>query len=583
MKRYLYYTIAVIGMITACTKSGDLLDKVETTDLNEESVFADSARTIQFLNRVYTDIGFSANPKRFGGSIGVYSICDEAENSAVGGDQWNIRFQNGSISALQIPTDAWNTTYADIRRVNVFLSHMDTSPLSPALRTTLSGEARFLRAWYYFILLKHYGGIPLIGDQVFTAEDEVPGKRNTYEECVNYIESECNAAANMLPPTRGGIDYGRVTKGACLALKSRLLLYAASPLFNGRAAPNGNLEGVLGYPTADKQRWEKVAQAAQEVINLGVYSLNDIPTPLGYGFQKVFTTRVNTEYILAAMQSSNRALESMWDPPTRTGSGSAFAYHDLVEAFGTINGKPITTDLKTPENPTGFDAENPYENRDPRLGYTILFNGGLRLNTTKTITPVYTFVGTGSSADAYSAASGSSQTRTGYYIRKMLDDNTIASTTSPTTERCLPLIRYAEILLNRAEALNELNGTPPPEVYTLIGQLRKRAGINPGDGDHYGLPEGINQEEMRVLIQNERRIELAYEEHRYWDVRRWKIAENVSNQMLHGMKITKTGDSYTYELVNVRKPVFDSERWYLWPIPQSEVNKSIDLEQNPGW
>ncbi|TZF82843.1 RagB/SusD family nutrient uptake outer membrane protein [Pedobacter sp. BS3] len=581
MKRYLFFTVVVVGMIAACKSGEDFLDKTETTNLNEESVFADSARTMQFLTRIYSDIGFSVNPKRFGSSNGVYSICDEAEMAAVGGDQWNIRFQTGNISALQIPDDAWSTTYADIRRANVLLLHLPSTPLSSALKARVEGEARFLRAWYYFIMLKHYGGIPLVGDNVYGPTDEIPGKRNTFEECVNYIESECRAAADLLPPVRIGLDYGRITKGACLALRSRLLLYAASPLFNGRTNQPENLAGVLGYPTYDRQRWVKAADAAQDVISLGQYSLYEETSPAGHGFQKVFTLRVNSEYILQAMEGSNRTLESIWDPPSRTGTNGAFPYQEMVDAFGTINGKPITEDVKSGSNPTGYDAANPYVNRDPRLSYSILYNEGLRLNTSKTITPVYTYVGSG--VDAYTTQNGS-QTKTGYYIRKMLDENTIkSSSASPTTQRCLPLIRYAEILLNKAEALNEANDVPPQEVYDLLVQIRKRAGINPGTDNLYGLTAGMSQEAMRTVIQNERRVELAYEEHRYWDVRRWKIAENVSNKPLHGMKITKTGSTYTYELVNVRTPVFEAPKWYLWPIPQDEINKSPDLQQNPGW
>ena len=240
-------------LMTAACKKGGVLDQVTTTDLTEESTFADSARTMQFLTRIYTDIGFSADPKRFGSSVGVYSIGDEVEGSLLSASAYNVIFQTGAISAINVPTDAWNTSYANIRRVNVLLSHLSTTPLSQRLKDRIAGEARFLRAWYYFILIKHYGGVPLVGDVIYGATDPVPGKRATYEECVNYIESECNAAALALPKIFTGPDYGRVTKGAALALKSRLLLYAASPLFNGRA----DMDGLLGYPNADPEPMEQ--------------------------------------------------------------------------------------------------------------------------------------------------------------------------------------------------------------------------------------------------------------------------------------------------------------------------------------
>lgn len=565
-KKIFLVAIFAIAMISACKKGG-ILDQVKTTDLSEETTFADSARTMQFLTRIYTDIGFSADPKRFGSSVGIYSIGDETESSLQAATAYNVIFQTGQVSALNIPDDAWVTSYANIRRVNVYLSHVNTTPLSAALKARTAAEARFLRAWYYFILLKHYGGVPLIGDKVFGPTDQIPGKRDTYEACVNYIESECNAAAAALPLAQTGLDYGRITRGAALALKSRLLLYAASPLFNGRS----ELDGILGYPNADPARWAKAAQAAKDVIDLNQYQLYELAG--GAGFQKVFTMRKNSEYILAVMAGNNRTLEAIWDPPTRTGSGSAMPYQELVDAFGTIKGKPITEDIKSSSNPTGYDAANPYANRDPRLSYTILYNEGTRLDVSKSPTAkVFTY--SGAAQDGYPI------TKTGYFLRKMLDESTIASTTSGTTERCFPLIRYAEILLNYAEASNEANDIAT--AYTQMRLIRKRAGIDGTDGT-YGLPDGMSKEDMRKAIQGERRVELAIEEHRYWDVRRWKIAETVSNKPLHKMVITKVGTTYTYDVQTIRTPVFTAPKWYLWPIPQGEVNKSADLVQNPGW
>ena len=566
-KKKFLAAIFAISIMVGCKKGG-ILDQVKTTDLNEETTFADSARTMQFLTRVYTDIGFSADPRRFGASVGIYSIGDETESNLTAGTAYSIIFQTGAVSALNIPNDAWNTTYANIRRVNILLSHLLTTPLSVPLRARVSGEARFLRAWYYFILLKHYGGIPLVGDAIYGATDPISGKRATYEACVNYISSECDAAANLLPITNVSLDYGRITKGAALGLKSRLLLYAASPLFNGRS---DNMDGVLGYPSTDIARWAKAAQAAKAVIDLNAYQLYESTVQPGYGFQKVFTLRKNSEYMLAIMMPSNRSLESIWDPASRSGAGSAWPYQELVDAFGMVNGKPIT-------DPTsGYDPSNPYLNRDPRFNWTILPNEGLRLNISKTVSPVYTYVG--------AAQDGFPTTKTGYYLRKMLDDNTINNASSSTTERCFPLMRYAEILLNYAEASNESGNVSL--AYDQLKIIRKRAGILPGGDDNYGLPDGLNMASMRAIIQNERRVELAIEEHRYWDVRRWKIAENISNKTLHGMKITKVGTTipavYNYEIVNIRTPVFTSPKWYLWPIPQGEVNKSVDLVQNPGW
>jgi hypothetical protein len=549
-------------LITSC-KKGDFLDQTVTNTLNEQSVFSDSARTMDALVGIYADIGNFAAHNRFSTS-GLAAASDEAEASLISGANEFIKWATGSISAINTNNDVWPVCYANIRRVNVFLKNIPNSPLSAPLQTRVSGEARFLRAWYYFQLVKHFGGVILVGDNIFNPDDELPGKRNTYEECVNYITSECDASANILPLDQPSENYGRITKGACLALKARMLLYAASPLFNGGGiATGGELKAVTGYPAADNQRWLKAAQAAEAVQNLAIYQLSeDNTTAPGYGFYRVFTLRKNTEYILARMQPLNKDLETFYDPSSRSGSANAFPYQELVDDFGMKNGKQIT-------DPTsGYNPKDPYVNRDPRLAYSVLFNGGLRMDRNNKLSPVYTYIG--------SPDGGS---KTGYYVLKMLDAASINVAGFPNTQRSFPLMRYAEILLNRAEALNEFQG-PTTVVYDLVATIRKRAGLVP-----FALPAGLTQDQMRQRIRNERRIELAYEEHRFWDVRRWKIAEQTDNKVLNGMQVTRLGNgTFTYKVIPVRQHSF-RPGMYLFPIPQSEINKSADgsLLQNPGW
>jgi len=550
--------------MTSCKKR-DFLEQTVTNTLNEESVFTDSARTMDALVGIYDDIGNFAAHNRFSTSGGLAAASDEAESSLQGGGAEFIKWATGSISAINTNNDVWPVCYANIRSVNVFLKNISRSPLSAPLKERVSGEARFLRAWYYFQLVKHFGGVILVGDNIYNPDDALPGKRNTYEECVNYITSECDATANILPLVHLSQDYGRITKGACLALKARMLLYAASPLFNGgQVATDAQLKIVTGYAAADNQRWLKAALAAEDVQNLNAYQLSeDNVTAAGFGFYRVFPLRKNNEYILAKMLPLNKDLETFYDPSSRSGSANAFPYQELVDDFGMKNGKPIT-------DPTsGYNPADPYTNRDPRLAYSVLYNGGLRMDrNTKKRTPVYTYTG--------SPDGGS---KTGYYVLKMLDSASINVAGFPSTQRCFPLIRYAEILLNRAEALNEFQG-PTTVVYDLVSAIRKRAGLVP-----FQLPAGLTQDQMRQRIRNERRIELAYEEHRFWDVRRWKIAEQTDNRVLNGMQVTRLANgTFTYQVVPVRQHYF-RPAMYLFPIPQSEINKSADrsLLQNPGW
>lgn len=445
-------------------------------------------------------------------------------------------------------------------------------------------EARFLRAWYYAILLKHYAGVPLVGDSLFTYETPINVKRSTYAECVNYITSECDAAAQVLPTVQTGADYGRASKGACLALKARVLLYAASPLFNGTTlaaeAGGGTDPALVGYPAADQNRWKLAEDAAASVIGLNSYSLNTIPpknvdaSAPGAGFQGLFPQRENSEYIFEFMRPGNSDLENLFLPPSRNGANGAFPYQGMVDAFPMSNGKLIT-------DPTsGYNPDDPYANRDPRLNYSIIHDQSILLvrlgnGTIDGFGPVNIFIGNynGNVTGQDAVRQG---TPTGYYCNKMLDPGTTSSSLQSNTSRVIPLMRFAEVLLNYAEAANEFEG-PTSKVYDAVNSIRQRAGLNP-----FQLPPGLGKDDMRKYIQNERRIELAYEEHRFWDVRRWKIAGQTENIQAQGMEVRRNGASVTYNKFNVTKHNF-RPAMYLWPFPLSETGKSPSLIQNPGY
>jgi len=564
----------------SCKKSG-FLDQTVTTSLDESSTFRDSSNAMQFLANIYSNIGFATDPKRFSqtGQIyaaGLEAACDEAEGPIASSSYGFIQFVTGSVNPTVVPNDAWKTCYSNIRAVNQLLKHMPIIPFNPSLKVQVRAEARFLRAWYYAMLMQHYGGVPLIGDTIFASAGNIDVKRNAYSSCVSYVLSECDAAAKDLPVSWSGAQYGRITSAACLALKARVLLFAASPLFNngGLAAGNAALDTVVAYPDSDPHRWQLAADAAKAVIALGAYQLfvdsTSQPGQKGYGFQELFTKRYNTEYILARMMIDNKYLESLWDVPSRGGAAGPYAYQEMVDAFPMSNGLDIT------DVASGYDPNNPYRNRDPRLDYSIIHDSTLRMTfATNQPSPVQLYINTSvnppvpSSGDAVYKG-----TTTGLYIFKMMDPNVINNSLS-TSPRVLPLIRYAEVLLNFAEATNEASG-PTPEVYAAVEAIRQRAGLRP-----YQLPTGLDQGAMRAAIRKERRIELAYEGVRFFDVRRWMIAEQTDNQMMHGMEVDRgPGAVVVYKSFNVRKHNF-TKAMYLWPIPLSEIAKSPSLLQNP--
>ena len=573
----LFAAVILLASGLGCKKNG-FLDATVTTNLDSTSVFSDSTKAIAFLNNIYTKVGFASDPRRFSGgsyAAGLDAACDEAEGPNASSSNGFTMFATGTVSPTVVPTDAWGTPYAMIRAVNQFLGHLSIIPFNQALKTETRAEARFLRAWYYFIMLEHYGGVPLIGDTVYAAADQIPAARSSFAACVRYISTECDSAAAYLPANQSGANYGRACAGACLALKARLLLYAASPLFNnGGLAAGTPLDSIVAYPDADPNRWVLAASAALAVINLHTFSLyvdsTSVPGNLAYGFQQVFLQRSNSEYILANMMDGNRYLESLWDVPSRGGSGGPHVYQELVDAFPMSNGLAIT------DPNSGYDPAQPYQNRDPRLNYTVIHDSSLRpIFGANQPSPVLLYLNANVNPPAPSSQDAVYQgTPTGLYINKMLDPN-VTQFGITTTPRCLPLIRYAEVLLNFAEATNESAG-PTPEVYEAVEAIRQRAGLRP-----YQLPTGLSQADMRTAIQNERRIELAFEGFRFFDVRRWKIAEQTDNLTMHGMEVDRsTAAGTVYKEFEVRKHNF-TDAMYLWPLPLSEIAKSPELQQNP--
>lgn len=487
-------------------------------------------------------------------------------------------FTNGAISVVNNPDQYWSTAYAGIRRVNIFLANIDRVPALASNIVIWKAEARFIRAMLYFELVKRYGGVPLIGDKIFTLSDDLSLPRNSYAESVSYIVGECDAIKGdlRLPSAIPDGEWGRIPRTAALALKSRLLLYAASPLYNG-----GGVSGAgdrQGYSSYDANRWQLALTAAQDLMSLNVHSL--LTTPAASAYASVFTTKKSNEIILSKLTANNTTLETNNAPVGYGAPATSYGYtspsQNFVDAFPTLTGLPIT------DPSSGYNAQNPYANRDPRLLFSVFANGV----TTGTTTigsrwlsrNVETFEGGRDRPNT-----GGVQTRTGYYLRKFLGDFT--NTTNYTNQsHAFPLFRYAEVLLNAAEALNELGRTS--EALTTLVPLRQRAGLTAGTGSRYGIPTSLSQADARAFIQNERRIELGFEEHRFWDVRRWKTAENVLSGPLYGVQIVKggttTAPTYTYSRTTAASLVWQNRLYYL-PLPYDETTKNLSLTQNPGW
>jgi len=603
-----FFSFAMTFMVSSCKKEG-FFTATSTTNLSQTTIFNDSANAVGFLANIYSNVGFSTSPGRFyytnasGTNItcgGLDAACDESEISHTFSTT-ALAFAIGSVNGGNVTDDAFKTCYTQIRAVNQLLKNLPVVPLQAANKIQMKAEARFLRAWYYSILLQHYGGVPLVGDTLYNYTDVISEKRATFANLVNYIVSECDSAATILPASQSGLGYGRASKGSCLALISRVLLYAASPLYNnsnpssfgqnGNASPasltgNATLQSYIKYPTYDATRWTLAKNAANAVINLGAYQLSTDSMFLAeYGeesaFQYLFTLRYNNEYIFQLMLGSgNNYLEDLFNPPSRDGGNGAFPYQGMIDAFPMQNGKAIT-------DPTsGYDPTNPYAGRDSRLKASILYDQCLMGNRTPTgaingYSPVNIYLTNVNGVLVGGTDAVYQGTPTGYYNNKMVDPNSVAAAVQAPAYTCLPLMRFAEILLNYAEAANE-SGGPTADVYQALETLRKRAGISPGTDGTYGIGAGLSQTQMRVAIQTERQIELAYEGQRFFDVRRWLIADQTENIEGEGMEIDRTGTSVAYKPFAVRKHTFTT-KMYLWPFPQAEIGKGSGLVQNPGY
>ena len=571
---------SLLGLF-ACQKSDGFLDKKSTAELNEAVVFADSARTIDFLTGLYAKLSFNVTFGS-GNTRGDFSkMSDEAEGRYPAAGNFDKLITQGSFAGgfYSEVLGEWSTMYGAVRHANIFLKNVDNSPLSAALRARMKAESRLLRAYFYFYLVRYFGGVPLMDDNVFKIDDVVQNDRAAFADCVDYIVSELDEIAPQLPLDYQGLQYGRVTRGAALALKSRILLLAASPLFNGGsfAEPGSRLEELVSYPSYDQNRWEQARLAAKAVMDLNKYALMiDNDTRPGNGFYQVFLTRMNNEFILYEPKPPGRQFEASHNPYSR--GGRNYYYYptqELVDWFPMANGLPIT------DPASGYNPNNPYVNRDPRFNYTVIYNGAQYwLQSASALRPVYTYAGAG---DGLVPISNNSRTITGYYVRKFCSETTSQQSGGGNTEGSVSLIRYAEILLNYAEAANEMGQTA--DAMNQLIALRERAGIQPGLDNRYGLPANPTQEEARKLIWNERAIELAFENHRYFDVRRWKRGEEFDGKYVHGMRITQANDNAppsAYERFQVRTRYFKNNI-YLFPIPESETVLNLNMLQNPGW
>lgn len=559
----LYIFLAALSLIAFACDS-DLLN-VTPTSLTDEAIWKDAGLTEAYIINLYTGIRLSEkeaskDERYIGFGRGFHwamwaSITDEAVYS---NDDQTYLVQRGQLSPSNFgwTSTVWGRSYRSIREANLALQNLPTTPVDPERQVLLTAEIRFVRAFRYFDLLKGFGGVPIVGDEVTEIVDDFSAlyERKSIQETIDYIVTELDAVIGVLPEGPGSDwERGRATSPAAMALKSRVLLYAASPLYTDN--------------TNDVNKWQAAADAAKDVMDLNKFSLvTNLSGDPAENYRLLFVSPPTTTEDIFFREYTNTspsmAMERMNAPNGYGGWGGNCPMQNLVDDYEMDNGLPITNGA------SGYDPQNPYVNRDPRFYATILYNGAdYRGRQVETFLP--------GGKDSPDGNEPWNTSPTGYYLRKFLKESITLEDWNNMGTASWRYFRYAEILLNYAEAQNEAVGADQ-SVYDAINAIRSRAGMP-------DLPVGLSQAEMRERIRGERRIELAYEEHRYFDVRRWLIAEDVENEQAQGIRITKNGDgSLTYAVKEALGGKNFQQQHYWFPIPMDEINASNGaIEQNP--
>lgn len=573
----------------------DYLEMPLNSDIDIDSVFSSRVRTEQFLWNVYSttsiyEFGYywDANDwaYRHYGAYGapVAAACDEAEAYATWPSTNNIN--SGSWGPTTIENLEFNSgySYRGIRDANIFIANIDRAPFSDEEKAAMKAEAIFLRALVHFDLMQRLGGIVIIDKvlKVLSIDDiqAVKAPRSTFEETVNFIVNSCDEAAQHLPNTYESRFKGRVVKGAALALKARTLLYAASPLFNSdepyMPVSDPALREMIGYPSYDANRWKLAADASKAVLDWASNESGWCALYMGKAnaverYEEIFVNPNVNEIILDA---------GLMGPTTgnyfcRFMSPGKLAYtaDDMVNIGITFNftklyPKNDGTDQVWDEVEGTYYPYQQYKDKlgalDPRFQASV-FQSGTEWSR-----------GSGKSYDFYAATGERLNLYFGVgFMRKFMKGVFNGSSPAP---RWITF-RLAEFYLNYAEALNESNGAPS-EIEWALNQIRDRVNM-----PHITY---TNQSDMRLKIQRERAVELAFEEHRYFDVRRWKIAgqPGVMGGAMYGLKLYAPDPANGRPTATYRVEKFEDRVWedkmYLYPFRQREVNLGY-ITQNPGW
>ncbi|GAB3342854.1 RagB/SusD family nutrient uptake outer membrane protein [Larkinella ripae] len=532
--------LAALGIFSC----NDFLEVMPRDQIADDLVWTDAGTADLFLNNVYSGL-----PGPFNTFDPWENFTDNAMNG-VNGQTSRVLYANSVYTPSNSP-HYW-AQYANIRRANLFIEKVTASGLPDAWKKSKLAEARFLRAYYYQLLWTAHGGVPVITSTLNqnTQGDEIFRARNTDEETYKFIVDECAAIADDLPLKAEG---GRASRASALTLKGWCELFWASPLKN---------------TASDKARWTLAAATNKKVIDLGSHSLfADYESMFYEGNNNNVEVIFAKQYLGGtALGSGREGLQGPWIVGgVQRAYGGVDPTQELVDEYAMANGLPIS------DPASGYDPQKPYVNREKRFYQSIVYDGSTWVGAEMVMKQ-----GVGS-RNATDLSNTNEATNTGYYLRKGLDPKYTVNGNHLLSSASFIIFRFAEVLLSYAEAQNEAVG-PDASVYDAVNKVRARSELP-------ALKTGMTQAQMRVAIQRERRVELAFEEKRWYDLLRLKLAEKNLNGPMHAMKIEQVGGKWTYTVIPAPDGArtFFATKNYLLPIPQSAMNQNAKLTQNPNY
>lgn len=562
--KYIYLLLVLTGM-SGMTGCSDVLDINDYESYSPDNVWNDQKLSEAYLTNLYA-VTFSGWPV----NSGMYAD----ETSGIMGVNY-VMPNNDNFKY-------W--PYDKIYKINLMLEGLEGGELKDDLKTKLKGEALFLRAYHYFKALIYHGGIPYITSVQEEGKDDLFVSRNSSAECFDLIIKDLDEAIRSLPEHNTGGDYGHIDASAALALKAKILLYKASPQFNPKSM-YGNSYVDEAY-TVNKEAYETLLKRG--------YGLVD-------DYTDVFETKGHKEAVIAVIYNNPNKKDGRNEltcrplSQSKDNTGGDQVIWDLVEAYPMKDGKKIGASDKY-----AYDIQTYWENRDPRFEASQVWNGSVFELSGINGRRQYTVFNIASIDDVFSVQ-GPGYNRSGFYPRKGIMESNVQAEVSNNDYDWLEM-RFAEVMFNYAEIACSKGIT---EVgYTVLKQIRERAGIEPGEDGMYGLQPGMNAEEMRLALLDEKRIEFVFEGQRFWDLRRNRMLEQIDGKHKYGLEGEYKGEitpeiqqkannyellpeDFAYRIQEVytsgEKVMSVPDTYYFFPIKRSSIEQNLNLEQNKDW